>query len=160
MTEFCKRCKQPKAHPFHAPKGLFGREMETHEYEPWDSRNVRLSDPSTWEPLTPTPKIALESVFTCNRCGAKGDPPRCEHFQQAWRMQEIADAHQKLSQVTWMDLRKQAVHCPMLAAMFEMSRQGVWATPEDGLLWVALMLSEGRIQALNEHAQTLMRSPR
>jgi len=28
----CARCRQPKDHPFHAPKGLFGRGLETHEY--------------------------------------------------------------------------------------------------------------------------------
>jgi len=28
----CAKCRQPEAHPFHAPKGLFGRELETHVF--------------------------------------------------------------------------------------------------------------------------------
>lgn len=122
MTEFCKRCKQPQAHPFHAPRGIFGREMKTHEYEPWDSRLVRLHDPSTWEPLTPTPKPE-EAMAT---------------------------------RVTWEDVQKQAMHCPLLSAMLVMRRQGTWNSPEEALLWVVMELSKARIRALEEHAQTLM----
>ena len=65
-----------------------------------------------------------------------------------------------MNRVTWEDLKRQALHCPILAAMLEMQRQGTWDTMEDALLWAALMLSEARIRALDEHAQTLMRKGR
>jgi hypothetical protein len=37
-----------------------------------------------------------EVVFTCSTCGAKGDPPPCNHFAQAWSLEQIREAHQKL----------------------------------------------------------------
>lgn len=98
-------------------------------------------------------------MFTCRECGATGDPPACGHFMQAWSLDQIAAAHRTLSQVTWEDLRKQALHCPILSEMFAMQRHAIWETPEQALLWVALMLSEARIRALDEHAQTLARQP-
>lgn len=61
--------------------------------------------------------------------------------------------------VTWLDLQRQALHCPLLSAMLAMLAQGAWATEEEALRWVALMLSEARIRALDEHAQTLARMP-
>lgn len=36
------------------------------------------------------------SMFTCQRCGAQGDPPKCDHFAQAWTREEITKAHKKL----------------------------------------------------------------
>lgn len=35
--------------------------------------------------------------FTCSKCGATGDPPKCDHFMQPWSMEQIAEAHRKLS---------------------------------------------------------------
>jgi hypothetical protein len=77
--------------------------------------------------------------------------------QRIWRMTEPIAVR-----VTWEDLRRQAVHCPFLSAMLEMQRRGTWADPEEALLWVALMLSEARIRALDDHARTLLanESPR
>lgn len=34
--------------------------------------------------------------FTCNRCKAEGSPPSCEHFQQPWEVDKIAQAHKVL----------------------------------------------------------------
>lgn len=62
-------------------------------------------------------------------------------------------------QVTWEDVRRQALACPLLSSMFALQRQGVWETPEQALLWVVLMLSEARIRALDEHAKTLAMVP-
>ena len=64
-----------------------------------------------------------------------------------------------MGHVSWEDLRKQALHCPILAAMFERGRRGDFLSTEEGLLWATLMLSELRIKALEEHAQTLARVP-
>ena len=65
-----------------------------------------------------------------------------------------------MNQVTWEDLKRQALHCPILSAMLEMQRHGEWDTSEKALLWAALMLSEARIRALQEHAHTLMHGSR
>lgn len=35
-------------------------------------------------------------VFTCNRCGAKGDPPACDHFAHPWSQEQIASAHRAI----------------------------------------------------------------
>jgi hypothetical protein len=35
--------------------------------------------------------------FTCRECGAQGDPPKCDHFMQPWTLDEIAEAHKKLT---------------------------------------------------------------
>jgi hypothetical protein len=32
-------------------------------------------------------------IFTCSRCGAKGNPPDCDHFMQAWSLEDIAEKH-------------------------------------------------------------------
>ena len=64
-----------------------------------------------------------------------------------------------MNRVTWVDLQRQALHCPVLSAMFAMRAQGEWVSSEDALLWVALMLSEARIRALEEHAKTLAEMP-
>ncbi len=38
-------------------------------------------------------------MFTCNRCGATGDPPPCDHFAQPWSLDRIAEAHRELMHV-------------------------------------------------------------
>lgn len=104
-----------------------------------------------------------ETMFICRECGARGDPPKCAHFQQAWSPDQMREAHAALNvamnRVTWEDVWKQALQCPILSAMFEMQRQQAWTTPEEALLWAVLMLSEARIRALDEHAKTLAMVP-
>jgi len=45
---------------------------------------------------SPQPTEQPQPVFTCWDCGAKGVPPKCEHFMQPWTLGEIAEAHKKL----------------------------------------------------------------
>jgi len=63
----------------------------------------------------------MSDMFVCNRCGATGNPPTCEHFAQPWSLEQIAEAHRamKLPQPTALsrqlnqlrqDLREWAIH--------------------------------------------------
>lgn len=46
------------------------------------------------------PELVPMTMFTCSRCGAQGDPPQCDHFQQAWSIERIAATHRDMIRET------------------------------------------------------------
>lgn len=55
---------------------------------------------------------------------------------------------------TWGDLKRQALHCPVLQAMFAL-RDGGQFSDRDALLWAAMTLSVSRLRAIAAHGEAM-----